>query len=94
MKSVPCSSSSSLSNPRMSCKSALIPHLDLTPWIEAPAGIGPEPYPPATQIEVSSNDNWLNFKFLSSSGPYPFFSTSPHLLSLLHSVSLLDLSLI
>lgn len=53
-------------NPRMSCKSALIPHLDLTPWIEVPGSIGPEPYPPATQIEVFSTSKSLHGPAVSS----------------------------
>ncbi|XP_045139322.1 peroxidasin homolog [Portunus trituberculatus] len=55
-------------NPRMSCKSGLIRHIDLTPWIEAPIGPAPAPYPPATEIKVFSTAKSLH-------GPGPAIST-------------------
>ncbi|KAK8750389.1 hypothetical protein OTU49_014805 [Cherax quadricarinatus] len=30
-------------NPRVSCKSGIIPHMDLTPWIEVPHALPPQP---------------------------------------------------
>ncbi|KAK8405843.1 hypothetical protein O3P69_001963 [Scylla paramamosain] len=53
-------------NPRMSCKSALIPHIDLTPWIEAPIGPAPLPYPPATEIKVFSTAKSLHGPAIST----------------------------
>ncbi|KAK4310614.1 hypothetical protein Pmani_017833, partial [Petrolisthes manimaculis] len=42
-------------NPRLSCKSGVIPHIDLTPWIERPhpGPLSPHPPPPHHQAFVS-----------------------------------------